>query len=129
MCADASGFCLNFQGRLVGGGVGHGHGMRDRSVGILPGLQFASVRLLGSHPLLVEHDSESFEVIEVIRSSADHELLDLELETVVEHGNKDGFITPPHFQDQLLKLLNISADGASLSDHIGELVLGLLFCM
>jgi hypothetical protein len=84
------------------------------------------VRLLSSHPLLVEHDSKSLEVVKVVGSSANHELLDLELETVVEHGNKDGFITPPRFQDQLLKLLDISADGASLSDHIGELVLGLL---
>jgi hypothetical protein len=103
--------------------------MRARSAGILLGLRFASVRLLGSHTLLIKHDSESLEVVEVIGSLADHELLDLELETIVEHGNKDGFIMPPHFQDQLLKLLNISADGAGLSDHVGKLVLGLLFCM
>jgi hypothetical protein len=88
-----------------------------------------SVRLLSHHPLLVEHDSESLEVVEVVGSSANHELLDLKLETIVEHGNEDGFIVPPRFQDQLLKLLDISADGAGLSDHIGKLVLGLLLGM
>jgi hypothetical protein len=61
----------------------------SQSTGILLGLQITLVRLLGSHPLLIKHDGEGLEVIEVIRSLANHELLDLKLETIVEHGDKD----------------------------------------
>jgi hypothetical protein len=103
--------------------------MGTQSMGILPGLQIVSVRLLSCHLLLIKHDGKGLEVIEVIRSLADHELLDLKLETIVKHGDEDGFIVPPSFQDQFLKLFDIVADGASLSDHIGELVLGFLLCM
>jgi hypothetical protein len=100
--------------------------MGTQSAGILLGLRIMLVRLLGSHPLLIEHDGEGLEVIKVVGLLANHELLDLKLETIVEHGDKDGFVMPSSFQDQFLKLFDIPVDGAGLSDHVGKLVLGLL---
>jgi len=123
-CANSCRLSLDLGSRLSGGGVGSwvecggaGHGLW---------FDVTTVGVLGSHSFLIEGDSESLEVVQVIRASSDQIALNLELEALIECGRDHFVIVEFCLKDELLESFDISANRSGLLQAGMETIASLL---